>query len=76
MVKRSRGKSNRNKQRYSSTLLCEKTTYSKVLLQVMFEITTKSSLASLTVTINGAADLPARNLPQHEEFHAKPLMSV
>ena len=76
MVKISRGKSNRNKQRYGGTLLYQKAIYSKVLLQKVFEIMTKSNPASLTATIDGAGDLPARNLPQHEEFHATPLMSV
>ena len=47
--------------------------YLKVLLQKVFGITTESRPASLTATVNGAADLPARNLPQREEFHAMPL---
>ena len=42
----------------------------------MFLITIKNSPASLTVTVDGAADLPSRNLPQLEEFHAAPLSSL
>ena len=47
-----------------------------VLLQKVFEITTESSPASLTATLDGAADLTARNLPQREEFHATSLSSL
>ena len=49
-------------------LLRQKTVYLKVLQQKMVEITTKSSHASLTATVDSAADLPARNLPQREDI--------
>ena len=41
-----------------------------------FEITTKSSSISVTVTMDGAVDLTVRNLPQREEFHATPRSSL
>ena len=41
----------------------------------VFEITIESSPASLTETVDGAADLMTRNLPQREEFYATPLSS-
>ena len=34
----------------------------------MFLITTKNSPASLREMVDGAADLPSRNLPQREEI--------
>ena len=43
---------------------------------MVIEFTNESSPASLTVTVDGAADLPGRNLPQREEFHVKPLSSL
>ena len=43
---------------------------------MVFKITTESSPASLTAKVDGAADLPARNHPQHEEFHTTPLSSL
>ena len=76
MVKKRGGKSKREKQRNSSTLLRQKTIYLKVLLQKVFKITTERSPGSLTATVDGAADLTARNLPQCEEFNAKPLSSL
>ena len=48
VFKRSREKSNRKKQRNSNTLMWQKTVYLKILFQKIFEITTRSSLASLT----------------------------
>ena len=45
----------------------------KVLQQKVFKITTESSRANLTTTVDGAADLRARNLPRREEFHETPL---
>ena len=69
ILKRSREKSNRKKQRNSSTLLWKKTVCWKILLKKMLKITTKNSPASLTVAIDGAADLPVRNLPLREKFH-------
>ena len=44
-------------------------------MQKMFEFKTKSSPESFTATVDGAADLPARKLPQLEEFNATPLSS-
>ena len=41
-----------------------------------FEIMTEISPASLTEIVDGAADLPAKNLPQREESHATPLLSL
>ena len=51
-------KINKKKMRNSNKLMWQKTFYLKVLLQTVFKITTKSSLASLTAMVNGAADLP------------------
>ena len=53
MVKRSRENSNRKKQRNSSTLLWQKTVYLTVLLQKVFEKTTRSNPASMTVASHG-----------------------
>ena len=74
MVKRSRGKKATERNRETSAYSCDrKTVYLKVLLQKVFEIMTKISLAFLTAMVDGTADLPARNLPQRDEFHAMPL---
>ena len=48
----------------------------KVLLQKMLKIITESSSASLIVTVEATADLPAGNLQQHEKLHAIPLSSL
>ena len=48
----------------------------KGFTQNVFEITTRSSPARLTATVDGAVDLPDRNLPQREEFRATPLSSL
>ena len=56
--------------------MLQETIYLKVLLQKVFEIMTGSSPVSLTAMVDGAADLPERNLPQHEEFHETPLSSL
>ena len=50
--------------------------YLKVFLQKVFEITTESSPTSLTETVDGSADLPARNLTLHEEFQVTLLSSL
>ena len=76
MVKRIGGKNNRKKQRNTSTLLRQKIIYLIVIMQKMFLIMTENSLASLTVTADGAADLPFRNLPQREELEATLLSSL
>ena len=53
-------------------LLWQKIVYLKVLLQMAFEIMTKSNPESLAATV----DLPAMNLTQREEFHEVPLSSL
>ena len=73
MFKRGR---ERKKQRNSSTLLRLKTFYLKVLLQKTFKITIENSTAKLIATVDGTADLPARNLPQSEEFYVVLLSSL
>ena len=42
----------------------------------MIEIKSKRSPASLPVMVDGAADLPTKNLTQHGEFHEMPLSSL
>ena len=51
------GRNRETAARYCS-LNKQKTVYLKVLFQKVFKITTKSSPASLTATVYGAADLP------------------
>ena len=75
-VKRSRGKKQQEETRNISMLLWQETIYLKVLQQKVFQITTESSLPSLTARVDGAAELLARNLPQREEFFATPLSSL
>ena len=53
-----------------------KNIYLKVILQKMVLITIENIPASLTVMVDGAADLPSKNLPQREEFHATPLSTL
>ena len=52
MVKEADEKSNTTKQRNSSSLLLQKTIYLKVLLQKVFEITTRSSRECLIVALH------------------------
>ena len=54
MVKNSRGKKTQEEtEKQQHVIVKKKTNYLKVLLQKVFEITTKSSLVSLTVAPNG-----------------------
>ena len=77
MVKRRGGKKQQEElKKQQHVIVTENSLLQKVLLQKVFEITTENSPASLTTTAEGAADLPARNLPQREEFHATPLSSL
>ena len=62
MVKRGRGRKQQEKTEKQQHVFVTKTIYLKVLLQREFEITTESSPASLTATVDGAADQPARNV--------------
>ena len=77
MVKSSKEKSNRKKQKNSDMLLWQKTIYLKVLLQKVFNIATKNSLANLTVMVDGRwIYWPGIFLSMSEEFHGTPLSSL
>ena len=64
---------NCKKQQYA---IVSENTFLKFLLQKVFEITTRISLASLTAMIDGASDPAAKNLTQREEFNEMPLSSL
>ena len=53
-----------------------KNNFLKVLLQKVFKVMTRCSRANFTKTVDGAADLPARNLLQHKKFHVTSLSSL
>ena len=72
MAKNSRGKKQQQETEKQQHVIVTENNLFKVLLQKVFEITTESSLASLIVTIDAAADLSTRNLLQREEFDATP----
>ena len=62
--------------RETPAFYCDRNSLFKHFTPKVFEITTKSSPASLTVTVYGAAYLPSRYLLQREEFHATPPSSL
>ena len=75
MVKRNRGKKQQEEtEKHQRVIMTEN--YLKVILQKMVLISTENSPVSLTVTVDGSADLPSRNLLQCEEFHATALSSL
>ena len=76
MVKRRRGKKQQEETEKKQHVIVTENNLFKSLLQKVFEITTESSPASLTATIDGAAIILARNLLQLEEFHATALSSL
>ena len=69
MVKRRTGKKQQEEIEKQQHVIVTENNLFKILLQKVIEIMTESSPTSLTVTVDGAADLPAGSLPQREEFH-------
>ena len=77
MVKKSREKKQQEAiEKDQHVIEIENNLFKGIFLQNVFETTTESSPASLTATVDGAADLPARNLKQREKFHDMPLSSI
>ena len=72
MVKRSREKKQQEETEKQKHVIVTESNLFNILLQKMVEICP----ANLTVKADGAADLPARNLPQCKEFHATPISSL
>ena len=69
-------KSNVKKQKNSSTLLRQKTKYIKVLLQKVFECTSKSHPASLIVASPGISHVVEDSRPVGEQHHLPSLWSL
>ena len=76
MAKRSRGKKQQEKTEKQQKVIVTENNLFKILLQKLFQIMTESSTESLTATVDGTEDLPARNLPLREEFNPTPLSSL
>ena len=76
MVKRSKGKMQQEETEKQQHIYYDRKHYLKVLLQKIVKIMTENSLANLTETVDGTADLLSRNFPQLEEFHATPISSL
>ena len=55
--------------RKTAARYCDKNSLFKGFIKKGVQNYDEQSLANLTATINSAADLPVRNLPQREEFH-------
>ena len=76
MVKRSIEEKQQEETEKQQHVIVTKNNLFKILLQKVIEIKTESNATSLTASVDGAADLPASNLPQRKEFHEKPLSSL
>ena len=72
-VKRSREKKQQEEIEKQHHVIVTENNLFKIFTKKLFKIMAESSPTSLTATVDGAADLPARNLPLCEEFHEMPL---